>query len=125
MWVSCQKFTVFKGDENNDKNLHRVLRLVSLLGGRLWALSPGPRISRLGEPEARGRGQNEFCQFHIQVQVLSLTASSNIGLDRRGCFTDLGWTAVGQLENYFVFLFVRWVLGSFPSFPMKKVSYIL
>lgn len=52
VWVSCQKSTVFKW--YNYKNLHRVLKLVSLLGGHIWALSSGPCISWLGEPEAWG-----------------------------------------------------------------------
>lgn len=87
---------VFKGEEYHYKNLQRVLRLTYSLGRHLWALSRRLYISWPGEPEAWGwaQGQSKSCQFHSQVQVLSLTASRNIALDRGGCFTAVGCTTM-------------------------------
>lgn len=132
--MNCQKSLVFKGEECNCKNVYIVLGLMDPLDGCFWTLSHGNvhglSISQPGEPEKQEpehKGRVMVCRDlpipHLGASA-SLASSRNIGLDRGGCYIVVGWTIVSY-RSTLLFLFMCWVWGTFPSFPMEKVSEIL
>lgn len=119
----------FSKEKNVITKMCRVLRLMDPLNGCFCTLSHGLYISQPGEPE---RQENEHKSRVMVGRVLpishsgastSLASSWNIGLDWGGCFV-VGWTTISY-RSTLLFLFMCWVWGTFPRFPMEKVSVIL